>query len=207
MVDNEHYINPNIVTNNDFFNSMEQLLVCKYCKGLLNDPLECSNCELIYCKHCTTIPNICKDKCLNNSFNKKKIHLYLMEKLLVKCKACKKDFNLITYQQHLEECNKVDCLLCGNTKIKRSELKLRDCGSDLTKAFCEQNISMINELDSTKELKRTIKSRDKIISELRKEIESLENLNKLLNNENMKLNEKDGKKNTNIKDNIKEEGK
>jgi hypothetical protein len=80
---------------------------CTICKGMVNDPQECSHCEQVYCQHCLTKWLISSKTCptCRETFEVKSLNRKLrsiLEKAKVKCRntGCPEK-ELMTYKDLL----------------------------------------------------------------------------------------------------------
>ena len=46
------YIDPSFIINKENWSLIASESICKICKGILYDPIQCSKCQLIFCKQC-----------------------------------------------------------------------------------------------------------------------------------------------------------
>lgn len=86
--------------------------ICKICTYIINDPYECENCGIPYCKECITkwerISNQCPIKC-DSGMRIKPAHRFIKKmlgELKIKCKneACQIVIELSRMEYHLKEC-------------------------------------------------------------------------------------------------------
>lgn len=100
------------IDNFEDYKGIVQTLKCCVCLDILKNPMECSNCETLYCNNCWEIIKMagkqCVSKCAANSQIKKanKFIRELLEKLTFKCSRCSKA-NIIyaDYVKHIDICN------------------------------------------------------------------------------------------------------
>ena len=98
---NDEYINPDLIVNKDILKDID--VICKICKGILNNPVQCSKCENSFCKNCIENYQLnekekkCLFNCENAEFNKP----IKINNLLVDLKfTCKKGCNdIIPYSE------------------------------------------------------------------------------------------------------------
>jgi len=185
----KHYINPEIVSDPGIFLYVKKSdVICTVCNGLFNNPEECEKCLISYCKLC--FPT---HKCAQNGgkiTSLKNINC-LMELVKVTCEGCNTKHELLNYNQHLEECRKEKCNLCGMYKEKNSAC---ECVVEITKDFCQQySLSFkdifSDEYNKHKNLELEFSSLTNKYNKLRKEFQKLkqdkeENKENLNNNEN-----------------------
>ena len=79
-------------------------LTCQYCFNFLKNPIQCNNCEIIFCKEHINNFNKCP-RCNNSPFNP--IEIYKSKKILEEYKR-EKSKNKIFYEEDI-----VKCTLCG----------------------------------------------------------------------------------------------
>ena len=83
----------------------DQSMLCLQCKGIVIKPVECKNCDTLYCTHC-------KDKlygkkclsCKSSSYGAvNRIVMNAINKLQLKCmnKECKEQISYERYENHL----------------------------------------------------------------------------------------------------------
>ena len=118
-----YYIDARNIINQDFLETVRELVVCAICHGIIVEPKQCENCENSFCNRCivkhlendTTCPHNCeilKPKEATRAVKN------LLDKLNIRCSYCH-DNTSYTYDQylkHLRTCSnvKIKCLSCGS---------------------------------------------------------------------------------------------
>jgi len=148
--DNKLHINDDIVINKSYYDPMAKELICSICKGLLIDPVLCTECEHPFCSSCigewTKKNNQCIMKC-KGTFKSKPIPRMIkniMEKVLLKCNFCNGEISLMDYPIHITSCednNKtVNCPFCKECKLKMAEINNKNIDFSLYPKFNQQLI-------------------------------------------------------------------
>ena len=177
------HLNLDLVINKAFFEPMVKELTCLICKGLLVDPILCSECESPFCTSCITIWKLRNNNCINKCkgpFQIKQITKMMkdiMNKVLLNCNICKSEISLNSYPSHIISCEDnsklINCPFCKECKLKNSDLKLNEI--DLTK-YPKLNQTLLR---NDQEVQKHNKKLQEANNEIAKENEKF----KLLNNE------------------------
>ena len=111
------YIDPDLVINKNIFKSIESYSVCSICNGIIIKPIQCLECENVFCQSCIdewkkkTGENSCPFRCHNPTFKNSRTIKNILENLKFKCKnGCKTEISYIDLEEHYQE-------KCPNTKI------------------------------------------------------------------------------------------
>ena len=104
---------------------VKQMFTCKLCRQIVNNPVECSGCEVVVCKSCVilfTDDFKCPTETCQEIIDMKKPLSKVIVKLLLglelTCKECLNPFSYSHYEAHKNKCkneNKIMCpLKCSN---------------------------------------------------------------------------------------------
>ena len=102
------------VIKNDYYNSIEEEIICPICKNIKVDPVLCSKCQNSFCSQCIEEwkknSQLCPFKCFASNFISSRIIKSLLSKLTFKCKYnCKEIIPYDNLINHYEcECANVD---------------------------------------------------------------------------------------------------
>ena len=112
----------NYVIKNEFYNSIEEEIICPICKNIKIDPVMCSNCQNSYCSRCIEEwkkkSQFCPFKCFSPNYITPRIIKILLSKLTFKCKnSCEA---IIPYDNLI---NHYDCE-CANIDDKEKNKNL-----------------------------------------------------------------------------------
>lgn len=99
-----------LIKNQEFFNTFENILTCTFCIGFLINPRECHECQNSYCSECLKSwePNkgsnpLCPMKCTQDIFsNSHRGIIQILEQLVVKCYNCSTYLNYNELIQHVK---------------------------------------------------------------------------------------------------------
>lgn len=141
-------INPNDIEISNNFSVFKSLLKCNVCDGIVVDPVQCKNCDKVYCKKCINNINcVCKGEIKSNEILKE-----ITSKLVVKCKfKCGELIPFNKYKEHIKlKCAKINFkdkffnlnekLIC--VKAKENELNKKIKKLNLNKAnYSKEKIS------------------------------------------------------------------
>lgn len=137
------YIDPSFIINKENWSLIASESICKICKGILYNPIQCSKCQLIFCKQC--IENKAKNKndinfnheCKNADYQNHPI-IFDLEKLKFKCKnGCNEEIPYLELENHYtKNCSKID--------FKSKYLEYKDKYESLLQKFKELENQQIN---------------------------------------------------------------
>jgi len=180
--DNKLHINDDIVINKSYYDPMAKELICSICKGLLIDPVLCTECEHPFCSSCigewTKKNNQCIMKC-KGTFKSKPIPRMIrniMEKVLIKCNICNGEISLTDYPNHYKECvektKQVNCPFCKDCTIKKGDINDKDLdlslfpsiNKQLAKIKQENNVIVQKLKDTIKQLEEENTKQNKDLS-------------------------------------------
>jgi hypothetical protein len=182
-----HFNSTELIKNKEFFNQLDNILICTFCHGFLVNPRECSGCQISFCNDCIKSWDdnkknnySCPMRCEKNIFVKPHRNtVQMLEKLEIKCFRCSKYVNYNELEDHVEnQCEKlkIDCSHTGCTeKISKHSIAdhLRTCEYGVTECEeCGQNTIRKN-------IKKIIDSNRKMIKE--KDIEIGKHSNEIYN--------------------------
>ncbi len=121
------------IKNKEYLELCQDMLLCKLCTNVLNNPKGCNNCQCFYCFDCLSNYNEmqyskdllkCPQGCENNNFNyDTKIILKFLSKLEFYCvKECEKLICHSNYINHVNDCKGIilECPLCHTQVNKKS---------------------------------------------------------------------------------------
>ena len=96
------YFDENSLIKDDYYNSIKNLIKCKYCNKILKEPMMCKECQLAICKNC--IDNLNKDnhECENPVFTKNTQAISLLGTLKYLCQNCKGEIKGDDIENHLK---------------------------------------------------------------------------------------------------------
>ena len=149
-------IEESMIKNINEINTIKDELTCEICNRIVIKPKQCNSCETIYCEKCI---NEWKNK--NNSCPKRcskfiltepsKIIKKLLDKLIIQCVYCKKDFNYENYiYKHFVECyqkNKlVKCPFCSNCEIHNYLIE------EYKNKYLKEKEELLNEINKYKQI-------------------------------------------------------
>src|SRR4051812_26268423 len=102
-------ISEELVENFNEYQEMIKSLYCCICLDIVKAPLECENCESLYCEDCWEIMKIAGRKCvLHCTAPIKKANKFLrdmLSKLKIKCETCNKTgIQYDIYIKHIDAC-------------------------------------------------------------------------------------------------------
>jgi len=174
--------------NNNIFNekklkdsqyqAYKSSVMCLICKSILNHPVMCLSCKTPFCQVCTLKLSKCPQGC-EGAFETGKVNI--QERILILCPLCKTKVPLERFNYHKESHYSTDCLLCSKTKLKLTELGLKECSSEVAIMFINQNLDFIKKYYSNSSSPERIFHDSKLknleykIQELEKEKEFIEN--------------------------------
>ena len=109
------YIEPDLVINKDIFKSLGSNALCSICGGIINEPVQCLDCENSFCKTCIQEwihqkgENSCPFRCINPSFKNSRVIKNLLLNLIFKCKnGCYMQIPYLELEAHYsEKCPKI----------------------------------------------------------------------------------------------------
>jgi len=103
----ERFLDPKSYAGDE---ALEPEYICPACCGVAVDPIECSECQALYCSACLTAPDMnCLKGCGANSYGK--VHRLVMNnlmKLKFTCQneGCGAKFKYDEFQSHAQSCPK-----------------------------------------------------------------------------------------------------
>lgn len=78
--------------------SLLEPFICCVCLLVAQEPVQCPNCETIFCKSCVDKANKCPNRCEIPNFKKLNRNLKLiLEKFEFECKKCTENFSYIPF--------------------------------------------------------------------------------------------------------------
>ena len=131
MSENEtnKYFDEESLIEDDYYNSIKNMIVCKYCQKLFKEPMMCTECFITFCKKCTEeMGNECHE-CKAPKYVLNKQTKDLLEKLKYLCKNCNKEIYKADIEGHLKErCakNENPCKLMDEIYHKNKLIRLNE---------------------------------------------------------------------------------
>jgi hypothetical protein len=168
---NDYFLDTQIIVNQDFFNTVKELLTCAICTGVILDPKQCQTCENTFCNKCITKwmlkSKTCPYKCTTMSIKEcTRAIRNLLDKLVIKCPFdCLSDDSSYSYDaliKHLKSCNKARC-------------KCPTCGTLVSEELIKENYENVKLKEEIKQLQEANK---KIQAEKNDLAEKVKMLNK-----------------------------
>ena len=135
------YIDPDLVINKNIFKSFESYSVCSICNGIIIKPIQCLECENVFCQSCIdewkkkTGENSWPFRCNNPTFKNSRIINNLLDNLIFKCSnGCNIEIPYKDIEQHYNE-------KCPKIKIdyKEKYLEYKKKYEDILKKYEELN--------------------------------------------------------------------
>ncbi|CDW83237.1 UNKNOWN [Stylonychia lemnae] len=138
----------------------EQHYVCLFCYGVVLQPVECRECQSLYCKDCLASPDVkCPKMCGGNEYSKiNRIVMNTLNKMNFKCQNNPKCEDKITYEnyyKHYSECEKGQCdnedcktkfkVLSGELHQLKEQLKDMELQKDKQAQVLRNQISELKE--------------------------------------------------------------
>ncbi len=135
-------LDPDLIKNSDFYNTISEIVKCSICHNILYLPKTCSSCENHFCKNCISdwvkvnkSDTACPFKCSKNEFKTSlRIVTSLLDKLQFKCcilnsnsisKENSNEEGLYSYSEYIKhlyhDCVKYEINCICNRKITLSE--------------------------------------------------------------------------------------
>ncbi len=105
---------------NAIYDNIDQLIICKICRKIVIQPVQCGNCESIYCKNCAINSSKNNSSCVycNDYYEEKLVeeeNLVNLIKVKIICQICR---NVFDYNSAIDHCLKC---LPKHTKGKSQE--------------------------------------------------------------------------------------
>ena len=134
--ESENFIDESLVIDKSYYEKIKEEITCIICHGLLNNPVMCDNCETHFCLLCIdywkrTLRG-CPKKCPKPLVVKKMVRSFknLVDKVLLRCPACKESISLMNYPEHIKPCTEInsyiDCPFCKSCRLNKQEMLLED---------------------------------------------------------------------------------
>lgn len=200
MVENQSqitFLDPSLVKNIDFFTSIEDLITCLFCQGIVISPKQCSNCESSFCEKCifswekkkNQNTSSCPKRCLNSSFiDSSRMLNNMLSKIELSCpNDCEKTLNYENIFRHNEICDNKEYVLChccknqvkvdSTMKIKKEIERIKTENKELTKKLTETELSLTNKDNQILELKQKIDLQSSVIDFHKNTCDSINKIN------------------------------
>ena len=122
-----HFIDPDNISNKDFYEEIYNIVTCSICNGILINPKQCTNCENNFCYKCIddwfkkskTCPFKCEKIVLKDSNKQTK---NLLSKLNFVCNICGMNINYENFLNH-KGCKKKQSIKCPLCKSEVENMK------------------------------------------------------------------------------------
>jgi hypothetical protein len=144
-----------MIKNISEYNSIKDEIICEICQNILLRPKQCESCESFFCENCINSwlkkNNSCPKRCQRFAIKEcPRLLKKLLEKLVILCPICKKEFNYDYFcYKHYEDCyneNKsIKCPFCPDCQIK---LKLFE---EYQKKYDEEKNQLLKEIQKYKD--------------------------------------------------------
>ena len=99
------YFDEKSLIEDEYYNTIKDMIKCKHCHNMLKDPMMCIKCQREYCRNC--IGELGKEEhpCENSDFVKYKYHsaISFIGKLKYLCKNCKAEIKKEEIENHIKE--------------------------------------------------------------------------------------------------------
>ena len=97
------YFDEKSLIENEYYNTIKDMIKCKHCHNMLKDPMMCLKCLGAYCRNC--IGELGKEEhpCENPEFNKNLNAINIIIKLKYLCKNCKAEITKVDIENHLQK--------------------------------------------------------------------------------------------------------
>ena len=186
-----NHLESQLIINQEFFESIREMVICQICHGVLINPLSCSCCESNFCNHCLktwksqTNNNLCPMKCTTNKFTSPgRVLKNLLDKLQFNCKnnCGEKKFSYSEILIHLnDECelSLINCTMC-KSKVKLCDYKKSDFHKELQ--YQKEQITLL--IEENKRLKQEKEFLNKNYNILKAEYENKTAIPIVINNNN-----------------------
>lgn len=156
------------IINKEVFSAFEEDITCTICSNIYFDPMECSSCRNNFCSECIRKWQREKYSCIFRCTNSiiipaNRTLKNLLSKILFRCKECQEDVQYDSIKAH-----KKDTVCFTGRVAKESPLAKR-----------EEDISAIltNYIDKIDTLEKDKRNTEELLVLMRKENESLKDLN------------------------------
>lgn len=101
--DTNKYFDEDSLIENEYYNSVKNMIECKYCQKIFKEPMMCMKCFGTFCKKCTEeMGNECHE-CKDPKYVQNKQTIDLLGKLKYLCKNCNKEILKVDIEDHLKE--------------------------------------------------------------------------------------------------------
>jgi hypothetical protein len=135
-------IKQELITNKEEVKELIDMIICCICLDVVKVPLECSECEALYCKDCWEEIKVTKEQCAFKCVSKiKPINKYFRENVLSKiklrceiCNAPEMNYNL--YLKHISYCRQHSKFVIQadlDELIKEKEKRVQELKNEIRK--------------------------------------------------------------------------
>lgn len=160
------------VFKSQVYDTMKEEINCSICLSILDDPKQCSVCEILFCNQCITTwvdkNKSCPFKCANFKIeDASRIVKNMLSKLEFKCEICEKLIQYDKLKPHKLICKKIEyvcCPICKTPNISSQDIEEYD--NSVLKAREEEIAKKYT--NDIKNLKNQIVSLESIIDVLKK---------------------------------------
>ena len=97
------YFDDKSLIEDDYYCAIQNLIKCKYCQKVLNEPMICIKCQSGFCKNCIDGLNTENHPCENPEYKKNINAISLLGKLKYLCKNCKAEVKKEDIENHIKE--------------------------------------------------------------------------------------------------------
>ena len=180
--DGENFIEETLVVDFTYYENIKEEITCIICCGILNNPIMCESCETHYCQACIEkwkkADRGCPKKCPKPIVLKKMVRSFrnLIDKVMLRCKACKENISLLNYPEHIKPCTEknsfISCPFCKNCRLNKDKLQIDDnMETHLVESILKQKSIMENKFAEYRiNSDNSKKNLDKKIAKLEQEL-------------------------------------
>ena len=112
------------IVNKDYYEGIKDVINCKLCGCIFEDPIQCNKCQNLFCEKCiddwTNKKKICPLNCANNKFNSALLCKKLISQIMIQCK-CGEKISYDKYKKHQLACP----IYNNNVDINKLYLELK----------------------------------------------------------------------------------
>ncbi len=172
MENKYQYIDAESIVNKQFFEGIKEIVICIICTGIVANPMQCKQCENIFCSDCIKSwcrkSSTCPLKC--STFETKEASRTiknLLDKLIFKCANKCQDQNDFTYENLMKHiytsCDKLksNCPCCDSF-VLRSQIKETEVIRELKCQIIRMETENANLKNRNKELSSEIQNINQI---------------------------------------------
>jgi hypothetical protein len=193
----------NLITNDEYYESVKEFVTCHICSGILNEPVQCGKCEFYFCKGCLdewlNQKNCCPFRCAATDFHPGgRVIKNMLSKLLSFCAlGCYKKLRYEEVEIHHSVCksekwaigSQLEKLRAEHEEFKKRYTDLAEGMRRLKLMRERERVKEEETLSQIKELKNTIVYLEQKLRSHEGEENRLEILNPQMRNLNRDLEE------------------